>query len=275
MADRQRFGQVNDHAWAFRLWVAVRTILCLILVASGATRGWAREHVVTLVTEEMKPFSYIQDGVVRGFAAEAVTAALDSAGLKYTVDVQPWARAYDRALREENVFVFSMVRTPARESQFVWVANLAPAQVCLFRLATRQDLASITLQTLPERKIATIRGYFTVELLAKWGVPDHSITLFGQEHSGNVLKHLELGRSDFYLGDPLIFQEILDAAGMSGLIVPHGGLVQAGDYYLAAHPETDPELIQRVREAVSRYLNGNEARILRQRYLQVHTPDGW
>lgn len=275
MADRQRFGQVNHHAWPVLPRIAVCAVICLILIALGTTPGWTREQVVTLVTEEMKPFNFIQDGVVRGFSAEAVTAALDSAGLKYTVDVQPWARAYDRALREENVFIISMVRTPTRESRFVWVANLAPAQVCLFRLATRQDLASITLQTLPERKIATIRGYFAVELLAEWGVPDHNITLFGQEHSGNVLMHLELGRSDFYLGDPLIFQEILDAAGKSGLIVPHGDLVQAGDYYLAAHPDTDPELIQRVREAVSRYLDGNEARILRQRYLHVHTPDGW
>lgn len=273
--ERQRCRQVNDRARAFQLWIAVRTVLCLILVASGTTRGWAREHVVTLVTEEMKPFNFTQDGVVRGFAAESVTAALDSAGLKYTVEVLPWSRAYDRALREKNVFIFSMARTPERESRFVWVASLAPAQVCLFRLAARQDLASVTLKTLPGRKTAATRGYFTVELLAGWGVPDHAITLFGDERSDCVLKHLELGRSDFYLGDPLIFQELLDTSGKSRLIVPHGGLIEVGDYYLAAHPGTDPELIQRVRDAVSRYLDGNEARVLRHRYLQVHTPDGW
>lgn len=259
----------------WRAGITFRVVVSLILVVLGTARAWAREEMVTLVTEEMKPLNFTQNGEVRGFAAEAVTAALDAAGLKYTVDVLPWSRAYDRASREKNVFIFSMARTPERESRFVWIADLAPAQVCLFRLASRQDLAAVTLQTLPERHIAAIRGYFTVEILTGWGVPGRNITLFSEDGSDRVLEHLELGRSDFYLGDPLIFQEILGASGKSDLIVPHGGLVQAGGYYLAAHPETDPELVRRVRAAVSRYLGGGEARVLRQRYLKVRTPHGW
>ncbi len=248
--------------------------MCLALVIlplSGWSAGPAG-HVITLVTEEMRPLNYTQNGNLHGFSADLVRAALDAAGLEYTIDVQPWPRAYDRALKDRNVFIFSMARTPQRESNFIWVHALAPAQVRLFRLASREDLAQVDRRELSSRRTATIREYFTSEILTQWGVPDKKIVLFGDERKGAVLEHLELGRSDFFLGDPLIFAHEIRKAGKDGRIVPHGEAVHVGDYYLAASLGTDLELVREVRAAVAGVFERGEVEAIRDRYLKIPAP---
>lgn len=249
-------------------------LLCFALVILPWS-GWAagpQGHVITLVTEEMRPFNYTQDGSLYGFSADLVRAALDAAGLAYTIDVLPWPRALDRALKDRNVFIFSMARTPQRESNFIWVHALAPAQVRLFRLASRADLAQVDRRELSSFRTATIREYFTSEILAQWGVPDRKSVFFGDERKSAVLEHLELGRSDFFLGDPLIFAHEIKTAGMEGRIVPHGEAIRVGDYYLAANAGTDLELVEQVRAAVAGVFERGEAEALRDRYLKIPAP---
>lgn len=269
-----RGGRKRPSLRPWRVRGIVGGFLCLALVILPLC-GWAagpQGHVITLVTEEMRPFNYTQDGNLYGFSADLVRAALDAAGLEYTIDVQPWPRAYDRALKDRNVFIFSMARTPQRESNFIWVHALAPAQVRLFRLASREDLAQVDVRELSSRRTAAIREYFTSEILAQWGVPAKKIVYFGDDRKGAVLEHLELGRSDFFLGDPLIFAHEIQKAGKEGLIVPHGEVVRVGDYYLAASSGTDLALVEQVRVAVEGVFNRGEVELLRDRYLKTTAP---
>jgi len=253
---------------------ATVVLFCLALLShvQPGFAGEPRGHAITLVSEEMKPFTYMQDGAVRGFAAEIIAAALDGAGLEYSIEILPWTRAYDRALKDKGVFIFSMARTAEREHKFVWVHPLAPARICLFRLAAREDLASVGRQGLPGWRVAAIRGYFTVEILTQWGVPASKITLFADHRKEALLEHMELGRSDFFLGDPLIFATDVEEAAKKGLFIPHGEYIRVSDYYLAANPGTDPEVIARVRAAMSRLFDTGEADAIRDRYLKNISP---
>jgi polar amino acid transport system substrate-binding protein len=50
------------------------------------------------------------------------------------VHVYPWARAYELALKEPNVLIFLIARTPARERQFHWAGEIMRIQYHLYRL---------------------------------------------------------------------------------------------------------------------------------------------
>jgi len=50
------------------------------------------------------------------------------------VHLYPWARAYDMALKEANVLIFLIARTPARERQFQWAGEIMKIQYHLYRL---------------------------------------------------------------------------------------------------------------------------------------------
>lgn len=250
---------------AARFTEVAALVLVLALLWAGPARAGSG---ALLLTEEMKPFNYLEDGFVRGLSADTIGEALRDAGIGYRMELLPWARAYARTLAEPGAFLFSLARTPEREQLFAWVAPLAPAQVCLFRLAARQDLAWVDRAVLPGYRVAAVRGYFTVEVLRQWGVPEANLALFPDSGKRAAIGHLELGRSDFFLGDPLTFGMELREAGKQGLVVRHGEPVRVSDYYLAANPRTDPELVRRVAEALERIQASGRAQAIRQEYMQ-------
>lgn len=255
------------------VWKCLVWCLCVLSTNGAIARVvWAAERPITLVTEEMEPFNFTEGVIVRGFATEIVTSAFKAAGIAYNLEVLPWPRAYDRALHDPNVFIFSMARIPEREKLFTWVHALAPARVCLFRLASRDDLRGVDTPTLSAWNVSAIRGYFTVEVLARWGVPASSLFLFPDDKKPAVIEHLERGRSDFFLGDPLIFGTVLEKVGKSDIIVPHAASILVGDYYLAANLVTPPDVVEKVRGAIRDMFDSGKAQAIRDSYVKVAAP---
>ncbi len=116
----------------------------LFLLGSGATHA---QETVEVVTETWKPFSYQEDGVVKGGATKIVRAVLEKAGIEYTMTVYPWARAYKIASRRGSVLIFAMVRTSQREPMFNWVGRVAPTDKSSFyRFKGRIDIAVASLE---------------------------------------------------------------------------------------------------------------------------------
>lgn len=77
-----------------------------------ATLLWVRLPAaaapLTLVTEEFAPYSYRDHGKVSGYATEVLEAALTHAGLAYSVQIYPWARALQMAGTRPNVLIYSI-----------------------------------------------------------------------------------------------------------------------------------------------------------------------
>jgi polar amino acid transport system substrate-binding protein len=96
-----------------------------------------------------------QDGQVTGMSTEIVQAVLKEIGVEATIRSIPWARAYEMALNESNVLIYSIARTPAREPLFQWVGIIAPTQWYIYSLADRP----VKLNTLADARghqIATV-----------------------------------------------------------------------------------------------------------------------
>lgn len=103
---------------------------CLLLAAAAA----ASAQTITAVTETT-PYTYVANGRVVGSATQVVEQTLQRARLTaYQVHVYPWARAYELALKEPNVLIFLIARTPARERQFHWAGEIMRIQYHLYRL---------------------------------------------------------------------------------------------------------------------------------------------
>ncbi|MGQ5522790.1 substrate-binding periplasmic protein [Chitinimonas sp. PSY-7] len=102
----------------------IQAVLCMLCVAVVVQ---AKENADDLVftTEESPPFNMMVNGKIAGIAVEKVTEIMNRAKLPYTLDILPWARAYQMALEKSNVCVFSTTRTQEREAKFKWVGPLA------------------------------------------------------------------------------------------------------------------------------------------------------
>ncbi|WHS62646.1 transporter substrate-binding domain-containing protein [Pseudomonas sp. G2-4] len=113
-----------------------RLLMCGLLMFLAAS-GSAAEAPLRIVTEELPPYNMTQNGKVTGMSTEVVQAVLKEIGVEAPIQPMPWARAYELALNEGNVLIYSIVRTPARESLFQWIGSLASTKWYLYSLADR------------------------------------------------------------------------------------------------------------------------------------------
>lgn len=123
--------------------MSIRAIVgrALRLLLAGALGGVAAAALAAgelrVVTEELPPYNMTQGGQVTGMSTEVVQAVMKEAGLQAPIHAMPWARAYDIALNEENVLIYSIARTPQREKLFKWVGVVAPTHWYLYARADR------------------------------------------------------------------------------------------------------------------------------------------
>lgn len=90
---------------------------------------------VRVVTEEFSPYNMTVNGRVTGMSTELVEAMLKQAGLQGSIQSMPWARAYDMALNEDSVLIYSMTRNAEREHLFNWVGSLVHTHTNIYSAA--------------------------------------------------------------------------------------------------------------------------------------------
>jgi len=125
-----------------------RLIGACVLGVSLTARAAGPMPELTALTEQLPPLNMEMDGRVTGFSSELLDMMAADAGIPLRKQVLPWARAYDRALRHSDVILYSLVRTPERESLFRWVGPISPRRIVLYRWADRTDIVLKTL-TMP------------------------------------------------------------------------------------------------------------------------------
>lgn len=143
---------------------------------------------INIVTEVNRPLQFVELGESLGFAVEVVEKVLEQGELEGNITFYPWARAYKIAKEEPNTLIFSIRRTPKRETSFIWTQPLFVEpyypQIEIARAGThltlicRHDarIKSDTKQSLARYSIAATRDDFVTEqLIESVNWPTHSI----------------------------------------------------------------------------------------------------
>jgi polar amino acid transport system substrate-binding protein len=100
-----------------------KTAICIGLLMSTAV--WGQTPTMHLLTEQYPPFNMVLDnGQVGGMSTDVVRELFKRAKLPYRIELQPWIRAFNTAVMENNTCVYSTTRTDNRERQFKWVGPL-------------------------------------------------------------------------------------------------------------------------------------------------------
>lgn len=123
-------------------------VLSLVSVQAGA---------LTLTTEDYPPFNFSTDGgkTMTGSASDVMNEVIKRTGIKATMSLLPWERAYKAAQDDKDTCVFSATRTEAREKLFKWVGPLASDSWTLY---AKPD-STITAKSLDDVKQYSIGGY--------------------------------------------------------------------------------------------------------------------
>lgn len=107
-----------------------------------------------VVTENWRPYNYLENKEVKGVSTNIVKQVLDRSGIKYTIKVYPWARAYKMAQKNRNVLIYSIIRIAPREKLFKWVRPLGKGGVTsLYRLKKNKHINPKTIEEARAYKI--------------------------------------------------------------------------------------------------------------------------
>lgn len=144
--------------------------MCLISLLSTDLQAYDRPKI-NVVTEDLYPFNYCENGDIKGSATLKVKKTLDELDLSDTeINVLPWARAYNIALSEPNVLIYSMLRVDKRENLFKWVAKVGRVKACVIKLKSRDDIAVNKIEDLNNYKMGVYVGSPIVNYLNDYDI---------------------------------------------------------------------------------------------------------
>ncbi|KAA3654590.1 MAG: amino acid ABC transporter substrate-binding protein [Proteobacteria bacterium] len=225
-------------------------VLAMCLAAAMMSPALAAPPI-RVVTEEYPPYNYARDGDVHGVSTAVVRAVLAEAGIEAPIQLMPWARAYDLALHTENVLIYSITRTPAREDLFKWVGQVAPSEWFLYALRGHE----IPLKTLEDAKayrIATVYQDVGEQFLLERGF-DPRLNLQSSNRYAHNYEKLKLGRVDLWIANGVVAAYLVREAGDDPAQQLKAELTLhelGGDgLYMAFSHNTPDALVERVRRA--------------------------
>jgi len=238
-------------------------VLVLITNAQGAD--------IRVVTEELPPYMYTQDGRVCGFTTEIIRATLDQSGLDYTIEAFPWARAYEMARTQEDVLIYSILKLPWREKQFKWIKldGLSAAR-SLFKPKYRQDINITSLSEAKEYRIGVTRKSSTHHFLLSRGFRD-GVNLFPVNCEELNLLKSQPGtmRIDLTTGDRISLVHWTNASGLPSDYWKEQMPLFEEDLYMAFGLKTSDDLVEKVRKAFGEIRDQGKLDVIREKYSAI------
>ncbi len=224
-------------------------LMAFAAVAGAETEGFGK---MTVLYTEYPPFTYTEDGKAAGFAIDLLRAMFREAGVQAQMRTLPWKRAETMLNHDKNTMVFC-ARIERREDLYEWIGPVYPRKISLYKLKSRSDIKINGLEDVMRYKIGVVRGYASVTDLLKIGIPDENLERTVDE-TLNIRK-LYGNRFDLIPNNDMVFSYNLQKAGRGlGDMEKVFDVTQAGvsDYYYAINRETDPALVEKLRQAFDR-----------------------
>lgn len=228
------------------------------MLAVVASPAYAQKIMV--VTENNPPYQEIINGQVGGVCTEIVKAVLEEANIDYDIRVFPWVRAYNMALEDKNVLIYSIARSQKREALFHWIGAIIPFSVYLYKLKEPGPQID-SLEEAKKYRVGVIREGFRHHFFLKKGFIEgqnlHPVNDFIQ----NIWK-IQAGRIDLLPFDELGFQA---KAEFNNVDINNFEKIykieeMSTHLYLAFSKQTSPKLVEKLRKALENVQKSNRYR---------------
>ncbi len=216
-----------------------------------------------IMTEELPPFNYTEDGKVTGFSSEIVLAICERVGHAPTIKVLPWARAYKLILNEENKVLFSTTRTPQREELFKWVGPIYKPTIVFFaKKGSRLSIGSMD-DAKTVKRIGTYLADAEETLLKEAGF--ENLESVGDDFLNP--KKLLMGRIELWIAGDLEGIYKAKKAGLGSNDIEIVYEIKTKEYYIAFSKTTPNAEIQKWQAALDAMRQDGTYQKILEKYL--------
>ncbi|MCW8916528.1 MAG: transporter substrate-binding domain-containing protein [Magnetovibrio sp.] len=226
----------------------VQILFLLLIVGIVPPKAFATElNNIRVITSTFPPYSYDVDGRAQGIAVEIIRKVFAKLKLSPSIEVYPWARAISTAKATPNSILFSVARTPERESMFEWVGTVIDFDVHIYKKANRMDIEVHEPEDLKRYTFAGLFKDVKTSYLKKLGAFVHEVP---DEES--TFKMLDLERVDLIASDKNAAKFRVEKLGLDqeGFISVYKIESLSKPLYLVAHRDMDPKIVEQLRDAL-------------------------
>lgn len=237
-------------------------VLIALVVLSAACQK--KPKGMTIITENYPPLSFESGGKITGFGAEVVEAIQHELKTDYQPILMPWGEAYERALKEPNVVLFTMERTPEREGKFHFIGPLGANTTYFYALRENGSALSDLEAARQAIGIATTKNWFSEQILKEKGFTNLLSNLDPLE----AIQLMMEGKAELGIFTDVTFPQICEKAGVSPEAFKPVLELQQSEYYIAISKATDESIVEHWRTTFERL--GNEGVIdqIRERWIK-------
>jgi len=187
----------------------LKVILIFLLISLNSVAS----EEIKVVTEHFPPYQIVKEGKpVSGSSVEFIEALLKEVNIDTKIEVYPWARAYSMAITYPNVLIFSISRTPERESLFHWIGALDAMCNHLWALKKNNSIKITSIDDAREHIVGVPRDDTVHHYLKKHGFRD-SDNLYIANTREQAVKMLFSGRVELLMGAELLIKQRVNHLG--------------------------------------------------------------
>lgn len=181
----------------------------------------------------------------RGFIAEISLEALKRAGYQGDMSFIPWKRGQQEVAEGENLLIIPFARSPAREANYTWIANIFTVDRSF--AAVGKSIDSYDQARAELASIIVGQGTAQEELLKSKGFPPSQLRIIrvGQKET-EVLS--ASGDEAWFNGTPETLWKWKHSGRPEKIVI--GKAVDQNDVYLACSLRCSPRIVETLRAAV-------------------------
>lgn len=215
--------------------------------------GNTRAEKLNIVTEHLAPFQVVNGKFISGLSTEIVESTLEAANLAYTIEAHPWSLSYQRALKEKNTCIYSIVHLPERDALFQWVGKIASSSTSLYSLSNSK-IKIKSLEHAKKFKIAVIKDDVAHHYLMSQGFIENK-NLYVMNNNDALLKILQVPSRQIDLvviNDDLLNNRVHSVGEASKYKNVHTFENFNFEFYLACSLKTNKAIVNALSQAMKK-----------------------
>lgn len=253
----------DESAWSSTLLCMRfrRKIVCVAMLFCLNCMAYAQE--LSLFCEEDKPLQhYNGQGKLTGFTIEIVEEIQKRIGSNSPIQVVPWARGIEMLNNNSNTLLFTMARTPERDSLYQWIG---PISSISYGLYAKVD-TDVKINSLDDaRKVGLIGVY-------RNDIRDQTLTRLGftnlDRANSNIssFKKLMVGRIAVYADSKMGVASLAKSAGYQLSDVKMVFHLFDSQLYIAVSKDTNKNIVSRWNETLDEMKKDKSFNRLQKKY---------
>ena len=223
------------------------------------------------VTEWFYPYQIVStDNKLSGYSIELAHMLFELTGEEGEIELLPWSVAYNKALKEPNVLIFSIGRNSVREEQFHWIGPIAKDVLYFFVLRDSKIKASDKLEDFKQYRVTVVKDATTHQYLSEANFPYiYPMPATDSNADEQVrIKMLMNQRADLLIASRGAVDWSLKQLGLSAdtLKTVYRASPLDSQVYFAFNKNSDQELVKRYQRAMEQIKSSDAYTALRAKW---------